>query len=86
MSEQVSLSEALTVLNDTVKKNYAMTELLMQTFSAFIISTGNKDNVEKFIKSTSSSADLTEAHEHAQGVFLKILDSVAIIPEINKQH
>lgn len=80
MSKQISLEEVLDSMNDTARKNYAMTELLMQTFSAFVVSTGNKEAVAAFIKSASSSGELAESHKHAQSVFLKILDSVEVIP------
>lgn len=54
MSKDLSLEQVLAAMNDTAKKNYAMTELLMQTFSAFVVSTGNKDAIAQFIKSTKS--------------------------------
>ncbi|MFT2788851.1 hypothetical protein ACMV5I_02115 [Serratia sp. T13T92] len=80
MSKQFSLEETLAIMNDTARKNYAMTELLAQAFSAFVISTGNKDAVVDFIKSTSATGELVEAHKHAQQSLLKILNSVEIIP------
>ncbi|UTD19313.1 hypothetical protein G8S19_13100 [Citrobacter sp. SX206] len=81
MSKPISLEEVLAGMNDTARKNYAMTELLMQTFSAFVISTGNKEAVVNFIKSTNSTGELAEAHKHAQNVFLNLLDSVKVIPQ-----
>ncbi|CAH3591930.1 TPA: hypothetical protein ACNVTV_003545 [Citrobacter freundii] len=81
MSKPISLEEVLAGMNDTARKNYAMTELLMQTFSAFVISTGNKEAVVNFIKSTSSTGELAEAHKHAQNVFLNLLDSIKVIPQ-----
>lgn len=81
MSNKVSLEEVLAGMNDTARKNYAMTELLMQTFSAYVISTGNKDAIVEFVKATKSSGELTEAHKHAQNVFLTILDSVTVVTE-----
>ncbi len=67
-------------MNDTAKKNYAMTELLMQAFGAFAVSTGNKDAIAQLIKSTKSDGELEEAHKHAQAAMLKILDSVKVAP------
>ncbi|ECJ6958879.1 hypothetical protein A6459_04310 [Salmonella enterica] len=81
MSKQITLEEVLAGMNDTARKNYAMTELLMQTFSVFAVSTGNKEAIADFIKSTSTTGELVEAHEHAKNVFLKVLDSVKVIPE-----
>lgn len=81
MSKNISLEEILAAMNDTARKNYAMTELLMQTFSAFVNSTGNKEAVADFIKSTSSNGELVDAHKHAQSVFLQLLDSVTVVKE-----
>ncbi|MDL0069396.1 hypothetical protein [Enterobacter chengduensis] len=81
MSNKVGLEEVLAQMNDTARKNYAMTELLMQTFSAFVISTGNKDAVAEFINASKSTGELKEAHAHAKTVFLKILDSVTLVKD-----
>lgn len=81
MSNKVSLEEVLAQMNETARKNYAMTELLMQTFSAFVISKGDKDFVVEFVKATKSTGELEEAHKHAQNVFLTILDSVTLVKE-----
>lgn len=80
MSNQMKLEDILAAMNDTARKNYALTELLAQAFSAFVVSTGNKKAVADFIKSTSSSEQMADAHKHAQTALLKILDSVEVIP------
>lgn len=80
MSNQMNLQDVLDVMNDTARKNYALTELLAQTFSAFVVSTNNKKAVADFIKTTSSAPEMADAHKNAQTVLLKILDSVEIIP------
>lgn len=73
-----SISEQFQRVDDVLRKNYAMTELLAQTFSAFVVASGdNKDVIASFIKSTSvSDPSMVEAHAHAQAALLKILDSV----------
>lgn len=79
MSDQIDLNEYLEKMNDTARKNYAMTELLAQTFSAFIVATNNKSGIEEFIKSTSvSDPSMESAHQHAKTALLKILDSVKV--------
>lgn len=80
MSNQMKLEDILAAMNDTARKNYALTELLAQAFSAFVVSTDNKKAVADFIKSTSSSEQMADAHKHAQTALLKILDSVEVIP------
>lgn len=80
MSQQPKLDEILAIMNDTARKNYALTELLAQAFSAFVVSTDNKKAVADFIKTTSSSPEMADAHKHAQTALLKILDSVEVIP------
>lgn len=84
MSNQMKLEDILAAMNDTARKNYALTELLAQVFSAFVASTDNKKAVAEFIKSTKSSEQMADAHKHAQTVLLKILDSVEVIP--NQKH
>lgn len=79
MSNQMKLEDILAAMNDTARKNYALTELLAQAFSAFVVSTDNKKAVADFIKSTSSSDQMADAHKHAQTALLKILDSVEVI-------
>jgi len=81
MSNQMKLEDILAAMNDTARKNYALTELLAQAFSAFVVSTDNKKAVADFIKSTSSSDQMADAHKHAQKALLKILDSVEVIPK-----
>ncbi|CNG64478.1 Uncharacterised protein [Yersinia enterocolitica] len=80
MEKQLKLDEVLAIMDDTARKNYALTELLAQTFSAFVVSTGNKDAIAEFVKSTSSVGELSAAHKHAQTALLKILNSVEVIP------
>jgi len=80
MANQLKLEDILAAMNDTARKNYALTELLAQAFSAFVVSTDNKKAVADFIKSTSSSEQMADAHKHAQTALLKILDSVEVIP------
>lgn len=80
MSNQMKLEDILAAMNDTARKNYALSELLAQAFSAFVVSTGNKQAVADFIKTTSSSEQMADAHKHAQTALLKILDSVEVIP------
>lgn len=80
MSNQMKLEDILATMNDTARKNYALTELLAQAFSAFVVSTDNKKAVADFIKSTKSSDQMADAHKHAQTALLKILDSVEVIP------
>jgi hypothetical protein len=84
MSNQMKLEDILAAMNDTARKNYALTELLAQAFSAFVVSTDNKKAVAEFIKSTKSSEQMADAHKHAQTALLKILDSVEVIP--NQKH
>ena len=61
----------------TFYANYALTELLAQTFSAFVVGSNNKEVIANFIKSTSvSDPSMVEAHTHAKEALLKILDSV----------
>lgn len=81
MSQKIDVEDFLLVLNDSVKKNYAMTELLAQTFSAFVCATDNKQAIADFIKSTKSSPDMADAHKHAQQALLTILDSVKNQPK-----
>jgi hypothetical protein len=42
MANKPSQEEILAIINDTARKNYALTELLAQAFSAFVVSTDNK--------------------------------------------
>jgi len=80
MSEQMSLEEILSMMNDTAMKSHAMIELISQVIGAIVVSTGNKEAIEELIKSSSSSEQLTEAHQHAQQALLTILNSVHVIP------
>lgn len=80
MANKPNHEEILAIMNDTARKNYALTELLAQAFSAFVVSTDNKKAIADFIKNTSSSGEISDAHKHAQTALLKILDSVKVIP------
>lgn len=80
MANKPNQEEILAIMNDTARKNYALTELLAQAFSAFVVSTDNKKAIADFIKNTSSSGEMSDAHKHAQTALLKILDSVKVIP------
>ncbi|HAS1300022.1 TPA: hypothetical protein NBO33_002494 [Enterobacter hormaechei] len=72
-----SVSEQFERIDDVLRKNYALTELLAQTFSAFVVGSNNKEVIANFIKSTSvSDPSMVEAHTHAKEALLKILDSV----------
>lgn len=77
MSDIYNVDERFRGIDDVLRKNYALTELLAQTFSAFVVGSGNKDAIRSFINSTSvSQDDMKEAHEHAKNALLTILDSV----------
>lgn len=77
MPDIYNVDERFRGIDDVLRKNYALTELLAQTFSAFVVGSGNKKVIEDFIKSTSVSDDhMKEAHEHAKAALLKILDTV----------
>ncbi|EAO1037254.1 hypothetical protein ACI5OG_003217 [Salmonella enterica subsp. enterica serovar Derby] len=72
-----NVSEEFARIDDVLRKNYALTELLAQTFSAFVVGSNNKEVIANFIKSTSvSDPSMKDAHVHAQTALLKILDSV----------
>lgn len=71
------LKQALAGIDDVLRKNYALNELVAQAFSAFVVATDNKTAIEDFIKSTSvSEPSMQDAHTHAKTALLKILDSV----------
>ncbi|WP_336852869.1 hypothetical protein [Pseudescherichia vulneris] len=73
------LKERLVLIDDVLRKNYALTELVAQTFSAFVVATDNKAAIADFIKSTNVSDPLMEvAHAHAKSALLTILDSVKL--------
>lgn len=79
MSGSYSVDDRFKMIDDVLRKNYAMTELLAQTFSAFIVASDNKDAIADFIKSTGvSDPSMKVAHQHAQTVLLKLLDSVKV--------
>lgn len=80
MANKPSQEEILAIINDTARKNYALTELLAQAFSAFVVSTDNKKAIADFIKNTTSSGEMSDAHKHAQTALLKMLDSINVIP------
>lgn len=81
MSQKIDVEAFLLTLNDSVKKNYALTELLAQAFSAFVVATDNKQAVADFIKTTQSAPEMKDAHQHAQQVLLQILESVKVAPK-----
>lgn len=76
MSKQITLDEILAVMDENSRKNYAMTELLAQTFCAFVVATGNKDIITTFIKHSCSTAMLKEEHRHAQKSLVEMLNSI----------